>query len=130
MATIVPASETIFDDKDSAFVYSQNWQNNSNTKAYKGSYKLTKQNGASVTFTFTGQSFSILYKGGISFSKFDMYVDGQMVSTFDEKLNKMTYQKRWDYPGQLALGQHTLKLVFKVTNSTINNGSLDAVIVR
>jgi hypothetical protein len=127
---IVPTTETTFDDKNNAFAYSGNWQNTSNTKAYKGSYKSTKQNGASVTFTFTGQSFSILYKGGISYSKFDMYIDGQMVGTFDEKLDQMTFQKRWDYPGQLAPGQHTLKLVFKVTNSTINNGSLDAVIVR
>jgi hypothetical protein len=41
-----------------------------------------------------------------------------------------TYQVRWDYPAQLAPGNHTLKLVFKVTSSTINRGSLDAVIVR
>jgi hypothetical protein len=37
---------------------------------------------------------------------------------------------RWDFPGQLPSGNHTLKLVFKVTSSTINRGSLDAVIVR
>jgi hypothetical protein len=128
--TTDPASETIFDDKNSALVYSPGWENQSTTKAYKGSYKLVTQNGASATFTFTGQSFSILYKGGITFSKFDVYIDGQMVGTLDQKLSTTTYQKRWDYPGQLVPGQHTLQLIFKVTSSTIYRGSLDAVIVR
>ena len=125
-----PSSETIYDDKNSAFVYSPGWQNKSAAKAYKGSFKLTTQNGESVTFTFTGQSFSIIYKGGITFSKFDIYVDGTLVGTLNQKLSAATYQKRWDYPGQLGSGNHTLKLVFKVTSSTINKGSLDAVIVR
>jgi len=83
-----------------------------------------------VTFPFTGQSFSIIYKGGAVFSKFDVYVDGTYVATLDQKLSTATYQKRWDYPGQFAYGNHTLKLVFKVTSSTIYRGSLDAVIVR
>jgi hypothetical protein len=128
--TTGPASETIFDDKDSGLVYSPGWENQSTINAYKGSYKLVTQNGASATFTFTGQSFSLLYKGGITFSKFDVYVDGQLVGTLDQKLSTTTYQKRWDYPGQLVSGQHTLKLIFKVTSSTIYRGSLDAVIVR
>ena len=90
----------------------------------------TTTNGATVTLPFTGQAFSILYKGGITFSKFDVYVDGILVGTLNQKLLAAAYQQRWDYPGQLALGNHTLKLVFKVTSSTINRGSLDAVIVR
>ena len=128
--TIGPASETIFDDRSSGIVYSAGWENQSTTKAYKGSYKLVTQNGASATFTFTGQSFSLLYKGGVTFSKFDVYIDGQKVGTLDQKLSTTTYQKGWDYPGQLVPGQHTLKLIFKVTSSTIYRGSLDAVIVR
>ena len=130
LPTAVPSSETIYDDKNRAFEYSSGWQDKSNTKAYQGSYKLVTQNGAFVTFTFTGQSFSIIYKGGITFSKLDVFVDGQLVGTLDQKLDTATYQKRWDYPGQLVLGKHTLKLIFKVTSTTINRGSLDAVIVR
>ena len=130
LPTAVPSSETIYDDKNSAFEYSSGWQDKSNTKAYQGSYKLVTQNGAFVTFTFTGQSFSIIYKGGITFSKLDVFVDGQLVGTLNQKLDTATYQKRWDYPGQLPLGRHTLKLIFKVTSTTINRGSLDAIIVR
>ena len=54
----------------------------------------------------------------------------KLVGTLDQKLGAATYQVRWDFPGQLAAGNHTLKLVFKVTSATINRGSLDAVIVR
>jgi len=128
--TAAITSARTFDDKNAAFVYSSGWQSVSTSKAYGGSYRETTQNGATVTFPFTGQSFSIIYKGGITFSKLDVYVDGVLVGTLSQKLGAATYQQRWDYPGQLALGNHTLKLVFKVTSTTINRGSLDAVIVR
>jgi hypothetical protein len=135
--TPVPATPTVstgtaktFDDKNAAFVYSAGWTSISTSKAYGGSYRETTQNGATVTFPFTGQSFSVIYKGGITYSKLDVYVDGTLVSTISQKLGAATYQQRWDYPGQLPLAKHTLKLVFKVTSSTINRGSLDAVIVR
>ena len=130
-STATPStSAKTFDDKDAALVYSSGWQSVATTNAYSGSYRETTQNGATVTFPFTGQSFSILYKGGVTFSKFDVYMDGALVVTLDQKLSTTTYQKRWDYPGQLVLGNHILKLVFKVTSSTIYRGSLDAVIVR
>jgi len=118
------------DDKSSSLVYSSGWATVSTSKAYKGSYNETTKNGATATLAFTGQSFSIIYKGGVTFSKLDVYVDGALVGTLNEKLATTTYQSRWDYPGQLAYGNHTLKLVFKVTSAAVNRGSLDAVIVR
>jgi len=129
-ATAAPATANTIDDNNGAFVYSSGWQTVSTSNAYRGSYKETQQNGATVTIPFTGQSFSLLYKGGITFSKFDVYVDNVLVGTLDQKLGAATYQVRWDYPGQLVAGNHTLKLVFKVTSATINRGSLDAVIIR
>jgi hypothetical protein len=128
--TSLPSSANTLDDKTATFVYSSGWQAISTSKAYSGSYRETTQNGATLTIPFTGQSFSLIYKGGVTFSKFDIYVDGALVGTLDQKLPAATYQARWDYPGQLALGNHTLKLVFKVTSATVNRGSLDAVIVR
>lgn len=132
-STPVPAtvaSQQTFDDNNSAFVYSSGWQNKTASQAYGRSYKETTQNGSTIIFPFTGQSFSVLYKGGVTFAKFDVYLDGVLVTTLNEKLSTTTYQKRWDYPGSLPAGSHTLKLVFKVVSSTIYRGSLDAVIVR
>ena len=124
-------TETIYDDRDNAFKYSAGWKNVKNKKAYNGSFKETAKNGASVTLNFTGRSFSVLYRGGKAFRKIDVYVDGELVGTINQR-QKTGFQLRWNYPGQLAPGKHTLKLVF-VDNKTTHdrtNGSLDAVIVH
>ena len=124
-------AETMYDDKDKAFVYSAGWQDIKNKKAYAGSFKRTTRNEASVLFNFTGRSFSVLYKGGKAFGKMDVYVDGKFVGTINQQ-QKAAFQSRWDYPGQLAFGNHTLKLIF-VTNKRAKDrvrGSLDAVIVH
>ena len=127
---INPPAGGTYDDKNSLFVYSAGWTSVSAVNAYSGSNMETTRNGATVTFPFTGQSFSILHKGGMRFSKFDVYVDGTLVATMNQNLAAATFQQRWDYPVQLSPGKHTLKLVFKVTSSDINRGSVDAVIVR
>jgi hypothetical protein len=120
---------TTYDNKNSAFVYSDGWIEEVSTYAMGASYARTATNGSSVTFPFTGQSFSLIYKGGPSYRKMDVYLDNVLVGTIDEWHDVSTYKARWDYPGQFALGQHTLKLVF-VTTSSSTNGSVDAVIVR
>ena len=130
--TAVPNSSTekIYDDKNPLFVYSTGWQNVSTSSAYNGSYKETTRNGVTIKFPFTGQSFSVLYKGGPYFNAIDVYVDGALVGTINQKLSTAAFQQRWDYPGQLPLGKHTLKLVFKAATSGMSRGSVDAVIVR
>jgi Right handed beta helix region/Protein of unknown function (DUF1565) len=123
------SQETQYDNKHGAFVYSAGWIEEISTYAIGGSYARTSTNGSSVTFQFTGQSFSLIYKGGPSYRKMDLYLDDVLVATIDERFDVSTYKARWDYPGQFPLGQHTLKLVF-VTTSSSTNGSVDAVIVR
>jgi hypothetical protein len=84
-----------------------------------------------VTLNFSGQSFSIIYKSGPAFRKMDVYVDNGLVGTINEQTSDSTFQLRWDYPGQLATGNHVLKLVFVTPNTSgKTNGSIDAVIVR
>lgn len=129
-ATAQPLQQELtYDNKDSAFVYSQGWAEEVKAAAIGGSFARTSTNGASLTFQFTGQSFSVIYKGGPSYRKMDVYIDNVLVATIDERHDVSTYQARWDFPGQLSPGQHTLKLVF-VTTSSSTNGSVDAVIVR
>ena len=131
LPTPTPSATGTLDDTNPAFAYSSSaWQNVSTSKAYGGSYKETTKSGSYVTLAFSGQSFSIIYKGGVTYGKLDVYVDDVLVATLDQKLSTATYQKRWDYPGQLSAGNHTLRLVFKPVSSTINKGSLDAVIIR
>ena len=122
--------ETTYDDKGGNFIYSSGWKKVSTMKAYGGSYRESTKNGSSITFEFTGQSFSILYKGGTKYSRLNVYVDGILVGEIDQNLSTNTFQQRWDYPDQLPSGNHTLKLVLKTISSTVNRGSLDAIIVR
>jgi hypothetical protein len=126
-----PATETVYDDKDSAFAFSSNWQNINKRQAYKRSYKETTSNGSFVTLGFTGSSFSVLYKTGREYRTIDVYVDGVLVGSINERDWREAYQQRWNYPGQLTPGFHTLKLVFVTTNQKDRTkGSIDAVIVR
>jgi len=130
--TPVPgAAAQTFDDTNAAFAYSSSaWQDQSTSQAIGGSYKETTKSGSFVTLPFHGQSFSIIYKGGVTYGKLNVYVDDVLIGTLNQKLSTATYQKRWDYPGQLPTSNHTLKLVFEAVSSTINKGSLDAVIIR
>jgi parallel beta-helix repeat protein len=124
-----PIQETVYDNTHSAFIYSEGWVKESKAAAIDGSFARTSTNGSSVTLPFMGGSFSIIYKGGPSYRKMDVYIDDVLVATIDERHEVSTYKARWDYPGQLSPGEHTLKLIF-VTTSSSTNGSLDAVIVR
>lgn len=126
----IPPSEKVFDDKDSAFVYSEGWEDVRGRKAIGNSYKLTRRDGASVTFTFTGESFSVLYISDSSFKKIDVYVDDILVGTITDRGKNRRFHQRWDYSGKLEPGVHTLKLVFNLGRSRNSSGTLDAVIVR
>jgi hypothetical protein len=123
-ATSVP-STVVYDDKNAAFVYSSGWSDVTNTAAYSGEFKLTQTVGSSITLGFTGQKFSIFYKSGSRFGKVDIYIDGKLITTLDQKTSKEIYQNKWSYSGTLTASAHTLKLVF----ASPPNGriSLDAV---
>ncbi len=124
-ATPQPVLETVYDDTSDSLVYSSDWVSLDASQAYGGTYKATTTPGASVTMEFTGQSFSVLYTDGQIYKGMAVYVDGVLVETVLRKADVVIYQQRWDYPGVLEYGTHTVQLVF-----ANGNGTLDAVIVR
>ncbi len=87
----------------------------------------TTNDGSSVTFTFTGQSFSILFTANPKYGNVDVYVDGIRAGSFSQKALRTLYQQHWDYPGQLTSGTHELKLVFNGSKKA--QASFDGVIV-
>jgi hypothetical protein len=117
----------VYDDKDSTFVYSGQWSGVGKVQAYGGSFKQTTEYGSAASLNFTGKSFSVLYKSGPRYGILHVYVDGTMLGYINQNEASQVYQRRWDYPGQLSLGPHTLSLIFASPGAT---GSLDAVIVR
>lgn len=125
--TSTTTTTTIYNDQSSAFAYSANWTNVIDSQAYKGEYQLTKVIGSSVTFSFTGQSFTVIYKAGPVLGKMDVYVDGKLIGTLNEYASSPANQKKWKYSGTLATGAHKVKLV--LTGPTNARGSIDAISV-
>lgn len=117
-----------YDDLNKALIYSSSWKKVSNRQAYGGSYKTTTKAGSAISLKFTGQSFSILYVAGPSYGNVNVYIDGKLMGTINQKTVDTRFQQRWDYSGNLSAGSHVLKLVTSNTSSTYV--SFDAVIVR
>lgn len=116
-----------YNDKHPSFVYSAGWRELTVKAAAGGSFKYTGRLGATAKFTFTGQSFSILYTAGPKFGNVTVYVDGVKVGTINQRALTNLYRQRWDYAGQLKPGQHVLTLKF--TGPEAKFASLDGVIV-
>jgi hypothetical protein len=116
-----------YDNNDPAFVYSSGWAEVKNNKAYEDSFKQTARRNSSVTLTFTGQRFSVIYTAGPKYSTVDIYIDGVKVDTLSQKAVRIRYQQIWKYKGRLKPGQHELRLVFTGPRSSQIN--LDGVIV-
>jgi hypothetical protein len=126
--TPAPTKTTVtYDNTDPTFVYSAGWSSVKNKSAYKKSFTRTTRQDASITFTFTGQSFSILYTASDKYGNVTVYVDGTQVGSFSQKASSNLYQQHWNYPGQLTSGTHELKLVFNGPKRT--QASFDGVIV-
>jgi hypothetical protein len=87
----------------------------------------TSSKGSSVTFTFTGQSFSILFTANPKYGNVVVYVDGILAGSFSQQALRTLYQQHWDYPSQLTSGTHKLKLIFNGPKNS--QASLDGVIV-
>ena len=83
---------------------------------------------SSVTFTFTGTKFSIIYKTGPVFGKMDVYVDGKLVGTINQYTGSALFQQKWSYSGTLATGTHKVKMVF--ASPAGGKVSVDAVSIQ
>ena len=124
--SLTPASlSTVYNDKNSAFAYSSGWSQVNDSRAIGGEFKMTQTAGSSVTFSFSGQKFSVIYKTGPVFGKVDVYVDGKLVGTINQNTSTALFQQKWVYGSTLATGSHKLKMVF--TGPAGGKGSVDAV---
>lgn len=136
--TAAPATKTptagplpagaMYDQKNSAFSYSAGWTEVPEASAYEGSYRMTKKSGASVTFTFTGQSFSIIYRSGPGYGKMQVYLDGKQVAMLNQNTASYVAQNKWKYTGTMAVSKHTIKLV-SISRDGVKT-TLDAISIR
>ena len=101
-----PAAAGTLDDKNAAFAYSSSaWQDQTTTKpTVARTRKQPRVVPLSRFLSLDSRSASCI-KTGKTYSKMEVYVDDVLVVRSNQKASTTTYQKRWDYPGQLARGQ-------------------------
>lgn len=123
--TPTSVDDIVFDDTDSSFNFSNGWQTITEPNAYNGSFQRNPQHGASFTFTFTGETFGIIYTDGPSFRKMEVYVNGVLIHTVQRRALKTRYQQRWDYPDLLPEGENIITIVFPN-----GNAMFDGIVLR
>ena len=111
----------MYDDKNKNISYKSSWGLSSNTKAYLGSMHISKVNGNSSTFAFTGQGFSLYYATNTHYGKLVVYVDGALVAAINEA-GTTSFKKLWVSP-PLTDGVHSVTLL-QIGGGVVN---LDAI---
>ncbi len=116
-ATAVPTlvkTITNYENNNSGFAYSSGWKTVSDSKASGGSYAQTSTLKSSVSYTFTGSSFSLTYRTQSRGGTFKLYVDGKYYASISQNSSTINYQKTWTLSAanKLSSGKHTLVVVF------------------
>ena len=120
--TATVATSTTYENNNTAFVYSSGWSTVSDSKASAGSYVKSTTLNSSITLAFTGTSFKVAYLTQAKGGSMQVFVDGKLITTLNQKTSTTQYIQTWRLAAADALpsGKHTLKLVFSApAGSTI-----------
>lgn len=112
-----PFDLTVVDETDPGITFSlkSQWAKFDNSEFHGGSSKITRTNGASASWTFTGEYVAWIASTNLASGQAEVFIDG--VSQGIVNLNQTPAKVRqivWS-TGGLADGQHTLKIVSKAT---------------
>ncbi len=107
-------------DDESNIVYTGKWATKTDENAFLGGYAYTKENGASVEYTFTGNGFELIMPVSAEGGEIQIYVDGSFKGTANAysetaEAAKTVYSVdglKYEYStGYGGYQRHTLKLV-------------------
>ncbi|KZT56997.1 copper radical oxidase [Calocera cornea HHB12733] len=126
----VPVGSVAVDDTWRSIVYSpHSWHNVSNPKYAQGTLHSTTTDGAYMTYLFSGTGIQWFGTVGPTHGIADVFLDGKHVGTVDGFAGQTAVQQRRWASAQLALAQHTLRIV----NTGRGQGKtmdVDALVVR
>ena len=100
-----------YDDKSPVFNYTGAWTNTTATKAYQGSFKLSRTIGNKATVTFDGIQFKVYYTRGTTYGRLAMYLDGSATPINATDINQYgftAYQSVYTSP-VFSEGIHTVE---------------------
>ncbi|MEW5941312.1 MAG: hypothetical protein AB1750_16735, partial [Chloroflexota bacterium] len=105
------ANPATYDDKDlTVWTYAGSWINYSASKAYKGSYHLSRALNDQATLTFSGERFELIYTRALGFGVLDIYVDNILQASLNQSNATAQFQQRWASP-TFPDGLHDVRLV-------------------
>jgi hypothetical protein len=115
------ATKTIYENSDPGFIYTPDWSTVTDGKASGSGYAQTSTLKGSVSFKFSGSSFSFLYLAQPNGGTFKLFIDGKYYHYISQKASSMKYKKTWQLnkADTLAPGPHELKLVFDNPSGSI-----------
>ena len=97
------------DDDDPELTYTGNWATWAASGPYGGSYHYSPTAGNTVSFTFEGTKFAVVYSGNTTRGLVDVYVDGTKEDPFSEYKPSFAWQQKWTSPSY-GEGVHTVVL--------------------
>ena len=126
--TIAPTAEApaqaaplSYDNTDPGFTYTPDWTTVADDQASNGSYAQSTTVNGSLSFNFTGTSFSFEYLAQPNGGTLKLFVDGQYYHYINQASEKVRYRKPWklNTADTLAPGPHQLTLVFDNPDGTV-----------
>jgi glucose/arabinose dehydrogenase len=105
------ANPATYDDKDlTVWTYTGSWVNYAATKAYKGSYHLSRALNDEATLTFNGERFELIYTRAYGYGTLAIYVDNVLEASLNQANPTAQFQQRWASPVYTD-GVHDVRLV-------------------
>jgi hypothetical protein len=113
-----PFGAGLYDDTDTAkWMYSGTWTSTAATGAQGGSYRTSSVIGNSATFVFQGTGFNFYYTVTTYGGTMNVYVDGALVTSLNQKASATAYKKKYASP-VYTLGQHAVQFVHSAGSKT------------
>lgn len=113
-----------YDDKDPLFIYKGVWkESGDDAKNYNRTLSVSEEKNAKMSFTFIGDSFSIIGQNGPDCGLFDIYKDGWLIETVDTYSDSVRYRKGLFSLYALELKKHTIEIIVRGEHSEESKGN-------
>lgn len=117
-----PAVTTVNDTSSSISYANGTWNTFTQPGAYNNDIHNTTVNGAEAAFTFTGSYINFISKKGPGGGIFRIYIDGNLVKTFDSYSASEVFQVSAYENNSLTNGSHTIQIVNTNTKNPLSTG--------
>lgn len=113
-----------YDDKNPLLLYKGEWKDSGDdAKNYNRTLSVSDEKNAKMSFSFIGDSFSIVGQKGPECGLFDIYKDGKLIETVDTYSDSVRYRKCLFSLYSLEVKEHNIEIVVRGEHSDEAKGS-------